>query len=133
MGYLLDQKENGKYSVFLTDEPQYCYPLEEGQDEMPESLSSGMCLVLFFAVWSMPDRLSIKVALESVKKFKGKVKLGLCPFNDQEVIVWNAPKELPKVSPLWVFYRDGMFTESFVGVQSKKEIIAKLKTMLNVE
>ncbi len=65
-----------------------------------EDLLSGAWLILIFAVWSKYDIEAIEIAIRGVKKYKGKLNLGIRPFHDVEEMTGWLPLTLNKESDL---------------------------------
>jgi hypothetical protein len=66
------QLKDGLYKLYFYGEPRYCQALEIKPLFLEDFLGKGYWLILLFAVWSIPDRKSINVALNFAKNIRVK-------------------------------------------------------------
>jgi hypothetical protein len=108
MSYRVTRSAEGRPSITLNGEPPYCRGLAAAPLAREPELGSGLWLVMAFAAWSVSEIGAIQSALDAVKRFGGKVNLGLRPFDNlEEQGTWCPELMKDGNSPLWVLLRDG--------------------------
>jgi len=123
MSYHVKSLAGGSYKLVFEDEPAYCKALVMSPLAKESELTQGLWLVLLFAVWSVPDRSNIGVALSVVKEFNGKVFLGVRPFDNHDEIKKWCPEVKEKYgSPIWLVMKNGKLLKERTGLYSKEEL-----------
>ncbi|HEX2569224.1 MAG TPA: hypothetical protein VH877_06645 [Polyangia bacterium] len=127
MSYQIAKQDGGQFAVTFTGEPDYCRALSMAPESMEPELAEGLWLVLVFAVWSVPDRRAIAVALTAVKDLGGRVRLGVRPCDDPgETTGWCPEVEDGGATPQWLVLRDGRLVDARVGLLPPDELAALL-------
>lgn len=126
--YEIQLSENGKFELKFINEPEYCQALIMSPAKREAKLNDGIWLVLLFAVWSVPDIDAIKMAVTLAKKFKGKVKVGVRPFDyHQENQLWCPEIKETFASPIWLVLKDGQLIMEQVGRRTEEELTQMLE------
>jgi nicotinate-nucleotide pyrophosphorylase (carboxylating) len=109
VNHKITYQADGRCEILFAGEPPYVEAIPSRLASMPPSLRSGRWLVLFSAVWSVPDIKAIDVALAAVRKFGGEIRLGVCLFDEySEVRAWLPELKVGRTaSPIWVIMEDG--------------------------
>lgn len=126
MSYKVTRDQVGCPKITLTDESPYSHALAAAPSMREPELNTGNWLVMAFPVWSIPDNLAIRTALDVAQRFGGKLNLGLRPFDDAEELgAWCPGIEDGGQSPLWLL-RDGevwMKRSGILAVDQPVEVI----------
>jgi hypothetical protein len=131
MSYCIQIIPNGQYKLLLEREPEYCKALAMSPLKREPELEQGLWLILVFAVWSVPDRTCIDLALSVIKEFKGDVLLGVRPFdNYTEFNIWCPEVKEKYGSPIWLVLNNGNLLKEMVGVYSKEQLVQLLENVL---
>ena len=97
--------------------------LQTAPDAREPMLAEGTWLVLGFAVWSVPDRQAIDVALSAAQAFRGNLLLGVRPFDDHaEFETWSEAQERAG-SPVWLLLRAGTLLSERMGQISVDDLV----------
>ncbi len=90
-----------------------------------EVLNGGsLAVVDFYADWCAPCKMMAPVIEELAKKYSGQVKIGKLNVDDNSQI---AAKYRVMSIPTIMFFKNGEAVETFVGVQKKEELEAKIE------
>lgn len=148
MGFTFVTDEKGRSRVMLENEPDYIAPLQIAPSCLENKLKQGNWLVVCMSVWNLNDIRAGHRAIEIVKRHRGRVQLGLRPFDDpEENLTWifGVPSgQLPEqveillaeqdnkreaiiratetASPVWVAISDGKVAAIKYGLLSDSEI-----------
>jgi hypothetical protein len=123
MSYKVTRDQKGCPRITLTGESSYSHALDAAPSGREAGLNRGNWLVMAFAVWSIPDNLAIQTALDVIKRFGGKLNLGLRPFDySEELDAWCPGLEYGGQSPLWVLLRDGEVCMTRSGILAIDEL-----------
>jgi hypothetical protein len=88
-----------------------------------EALNAGCSLVLGYSIWNVPDRTAIATAASLARRFAGRVRVAVRPFDfREETKVWRPEWSGGWGSPVWLVLRDGALAEELVGLQDEEAI-----------
>lgn len=108
MSYQVTRGVDGRPSIVLQGEPPYCRALDAAPPAREPELDIGLWLVVSFPSWSVPDIAAIQADLDATKHFRGKLKLGLRPFDDpEEHATWRPELKEHGNGTLLLLLRDG--------------------------
>ena len=117
-------KTADQFEVGFHEEPSYCHALPMAPSSREPELNCGNWIILVFAVWSGPDIASIDTALAAVKKFNGKVQLGIRPFDQYtEIKAWCPQARVSYQSPIWLLFQEGQMVTELHGPQSEDQLV----------
>jgi len=119
-----------RYEIRFDGEPDYFRSLQMSPSELEPELRVGCWLVLVFAVWSMPDREAIDVAMSAARSFGGSVILGVRPFDEPEEALSWCPKANVPTSPIWLVFRDSSVVGLTTGTRSVEEVVQLVRPHL---
>lgn len=91
------------------------------------SISTGICLVDYWAYWCTPCLSQDSVLEEIEKEIGSKALVAKVDINDNKVI---ANHQKVRNIPTLILYKDGQEIERFMGIQSKKMIINSIEKNL---
>lgn len=121
MSYRIQIMPSGLYELLLENEPVYCKTLVMSPLKKEPGLEQDLWLILMFAIWSIPDRACIDLALSVIKEFNGKVLLGIRPFdNHTELNTWCPEVQEKYGSPIWLVLNNGKLLKERVGLCNKE-------------
>jgi hypothetical protein len=147
MSFSYRKSEDGRWTVILTDEPDFVHALNAAPESIEPELIRGFWLIVAFPVWSGPARASVRAAITCAKEQAGKFRLGLRPYEfENEFENWWPGSPMPqaastqieilgdeqfrevristdhKMIPRWVVLRDGQVVHSGAGPMSSEEV-----------
>jgi hypothetical protein len=73
--------ELGRSTICLDSEPDWIIPLKIAPEHIEEYLLKGKWLILSLSVWNIHDWVTVGNAIFQAKRFNGRIKLGLRPFD----------------------------------------------------
>ncbi|MBM3457988.1 MAG: hypothetical protein FJX77_05595 [Armatimonadetes bacterium] len=88
-------------------------------------LCEGTWLIIAFAVWSVTDWRACHHALPLVRRWHGRVRLGLRPLNDcRELHAWHPDLAglSPYQTPHWILMQEGQVLWRGVGPLSETTV-----------
>jgi hypothetical protein len=140
MAFRLERRGAGQYEFEIEDEPSYVHALPMSLPLLEPRLNSGLWLVVYFPVWSGPERSSVLAAIRAVKGHDGRIQLGVRPFdNYEEIFAWwptgkdgavAALKEFPSIG--WVALHDGKVLYEGAGLKTEAEVDELIGQLLPV-
>jgi hypothetical protein len=103
----IDAKKN-VWSVIFENAPSFVHPLPMAPLARESELNRGTWVVIAANVGSVPDVNGIGMAVKCLRKYGGKIQLGVRPFVEyEEINKWFPDYGNNFGSPLWLVLRDG--------------------------
>lgn len=124
-------KVEGIYKLSLAGERQRVAVLEMKPQSLETRLRKGVWLVLVVAVWSVPDRESLREFLRSEGQWPSGLRLAVRLFDDySEAETW-CPSIVGELgTPIWVAMKDGRPLGRLVGLQTREQVIRWLSEIV---
>jgi hypothetical protein len=95
--------------------------LRESPASREPYLSQGRWLILCWAVWSGPDRLTVHQLVRHRQAHRLPIQVGIRPFNDQsEFATWCLVREKYQC-PIWLVLDDSKLVREWVGLEPPDE------------
>ena len=156
----LDESSTLIATVVIESEPDYIVGFNySGGITEYSRVMLGDWIVICAAAWDSKDHDALEIAVECVKRFKGKYKLGIIPFNDAvelrpfasrfmsgfyELTAYTEIKcnltvndldstlkiESSGFTPYWIFLRFGVVNHLHQGPLTDDELMLAIKTFL---
>lgn len=122
-------KDTKPWRIVFDQAPPFIHALEYAPRRREAKLGKGTWLVLTFLVSSVPDIKSIDVAVRVVKRYKGRVHLGLRPMAQyKEMNAWFPDyRESVGSSPVLILFKDGRLQGWEIGPMTEKELATFLE------
>lgn len=103
----IDAKKN-IWSAFFENAPSFVHSLPMAPLVREPELKQGTWVVIAVNVGSAPDVNSIGTAVKCLRKYKGRIQLGVRPFVEyEEITKWFPEYGNNFGSPLWLVLQDG--------------------------
>jgi hypothetical protein len=114
--------EHSGFKLELMESPPNAVALEMNPPRMEKLIGTGRWLVLLFAVWSAPDRESIRQAIE-LAAVHPELSVGIRPFDDAgELSTWCPSAARTWATPVWLVLQDGRVAWQKAGPTSSEEL-----------
>ena len=124
-------EDAGVFSIEFFDEPDYCHALPPAPFLIDDMLNSGPWLVLLPAVWSLPDRRSIDLALNFAKRAGGRFNLGVRIFDDYQESYEFCPEIKDEfASPFWLYFEDGLLVKQWFAIFEEGRLKQEIEAFL---
>ena len=127
MSYRVTRDADQRPRIILEGEPPYCTALDVAPEARETKLDNGFWLVMAFAVWSVPDVLAIQTALDAAKRYDGKIKLGLRPFDEFEEFDTWIPTSGAGTSPSWFLLLEGRKCWEHLGLITVDDLVKRIE------
>jgi hypothetical protein len=125
-GYAIEHTADNRCQVVFVRERPHCHALHAASFQEETMLHRGLWLVVLFYAWSVPDMKGFGMAMKAIEEFKGKIQLGILPF-EYSMWQWHPAVNGLYGSPVSMLFKDGEFIEMKSHLLNEEELLQWLR------